>query len=502
VSRRLPYRLTYRIIAADGREKWVWEQGVGLFGENGLEALEGFITDVSDRKDAEERLKSQVDRFRAIIENTDAGYFRIGMDGCYKEVNPAWLRMHGFSHKDEIVGHPFSIVQSPDDMAKARDFAEALMRGESVKSGELSRLRRDGTIGYHSFSANPVLDGDQVVGIEGFLIDTTDQKTAAREKRQRDQQYRALFNAMSEGVALHKLICADGIPENYRLLAVNDRYERIVGVKREQAVNKLATEVYGTANAPYLKEFSSVVQTGCAFQFETYFPPMQKHFVISVAPMGDDLFATIFYDVTKEKSTELHYRLVSENTGDVIWLFDLADGRCVYISPSVKKMRGLSPEEVTAQSLEDAMPPDTYRLVMSELQRRTSAFQSGRESARIGTNEISFLRRDGTTVDTETVTTLLADEGGIVRHVVGVSRDITERKRAEEALRESERQLLESQRVAGLGSYTLDIQTGMWKSSIVLDEMFGKLGIADPSRMAGENSRLFWQPRSKAGRPL
>jgi PAS domain S-box-containing protein len=473
VSRQLPYRLTYRIIAADGREKWVWEQGVGLFGANGLEALEGFITDVTDRKDGETKLQSQADRFRAIIDNTDAGYFRIGMDGCYKEVNPAWLRMHGFRQKEEIVGQHFSIVQPPDDMAKAGDIAKALMRGESVKSGEFSRLRRDGTIGYHSFSANPVLDGDRVVGIEGFIVDISDLKTAEREKLQRDQQYRALFDAMNEGVALHKLICADGIPENYRLLAVNDRYEQILGVKREQVVNRLATDVYGTEKAPYLKEFASVVQTGSVYQFETYFPPLQKHFVISVAPMGDDLFATIFFDATEEKKTALHYRLVSENIGDVIWLFDLAEGRCVYVSPSVRKLRDFSPEEVSAQSLEEAMPPDSYRTVMGELQRRTSAFESGHESARIGTNGIKFLRRDGTAVDTETVTTLLSDERGVVRHVVGVSRDITEHKRADEALRESKRQLLESQSVAGLGSYTLDIPTGIWKSSVVLDEILG-----------------------------
>jgi PAS domain S-box-containing protein len=473
VSLRNPYRLTYRLIAADGREKWVSEQGVGLFSGNGLEALEGFITDVTDRRDAEARLRSQAERFQAIIENTDAGYFRIGMDGRYEEVNPAWVRMHGFHRKEEVIGQDFSIVQNPNDMAKAKEIAEALMRGESVKSGEFSRLRCDGTIGYHSFSANPVLDGDKVIGIEGFIVDISDKKTAEREMLQRDQQYRALFDTMNEGVALHKLICSDGVPEDYRLLAVNDRYEQIVGVKREQVVNRLATEVYGTQEPPYLKEYASVVQTGSACRFESYFPPMQKHFVISVAPMGDDLFATIFSDATEERKTALHYRLVSENTDDVIWLFDLADGRCVYLSPSVKKMRGISPQEAMALSLEESMPPDTYRMVMAELQRRTSAFESGDESARIGTNEIKFLRRDGTTVDTETVTTLLSDEHGVVRHVVGVSRDIAERKRVEDALRESERQLLESQRVAGLGSYTLDIPAGIWKSSLVLDEVFG-----------------------------
>ena len=349
-----------------------------------------------------------------------------------------WLRMHGFDRKEEIVGRHFTVVQVPEDSEQAKRIAAVLLGGECVSGQEFSRLRRDGTIGYHSFSANPIFDSDKVIGIEGFLVDVTDRRQAQEERRQTERRYRALFDTMNEGVALHTLVYSHGIPVNYRLLDVNRSYEEIVGLKREQVINKLATDAYGAKEAPYLKEYASVVQTGRASRFETYFPPMRKHFLISVVPMGDDRFATIFFDITEQKRTHQQYTLISENTADVIWLFDLAEWRCVYVSPSVEKLRGLSQAEATSEPLEASMPPSSYQLAIGELRRRTSAFESGDETASVGTNEIEFFCKDGTIVVTEMVTTLVADEQGTVRQVIGVTRDITKRKQMEDTLRKSE----------------------------------------------------------------
>src|SRR5215831_13712171 len=80
-------------------------------------------------------LQAKADRFQGIIERTDAGYFRIGLDGRYEDVNPAWLRMYGFTHKEEAIGLHFSAVQVPADREKAEATAAALLRGESVREG-------------------------------------------------------------------------------------------------------------------------------------------------------------------------------------------------------------------------------------------------------------------------------------------------------------------------------------------------------------------------------
>jgi PAS domain S-box-containing protein len=144
------------------------------------------------------------DRFQRIIEATDAGYFRIGMDGCYEEVNPGWLRMYGFNRPDEAIGLHFSACQDPEDIHRAERLTEALMRGESAKV-EFSRIRQDGTVGHHTLSANPILEGGRVIGIEGFIVDISDRRTAEHERRQSDERYRSLFNFMHEGVAVHTL---------------------------------------------------------------------------------------------------------------------------------------------------------------------------------------------------------------------------------------------------------------------------------------------------------
>jgi len=112
----------------------------------------------------------------------------------------------------------------------------------------------------------------------------------------------SLFRHMAEGVALHEVVCdSAGKPINYRILAVNPQYEGCTGLPPEQVVGKLATEAYGLAEAPYLAEYSAVAQSGQASRLEVYFPPLDRHFAISIAPLGPGFFATIFLDISEQK---------------------------------------------------------------------------------------------------------------------------------------------------------------------------------------------------------
>jgi PAS domain S-box-containing protein len=115
----------------------------------------------------------------------------------------------------------------------------------------------------------------------------------------------SLFRHMAEGVALHEVVCdAAGKPVNYRILAVNPQFEGCTGLSPEQVVGKLGTEAYGTPEPPYLAEFSAVAMSGRVSRLEVYFPPLERHFAISIAPLGTGFFATIFLDVTEQKRHE------------------------------------------------------------------------------------------------------------------------------------------------------------------------------------------------------
>ena len=402
--------------------------------------------DITERKRTEEALRKSEEQFAKAFRCSPAVAILTDLDGGDRlvDVNEAFEKVTGY-RREEAIGRTTGELALWAEPGEYNDFARNFQANGGVRSFEYHFRRKNGGIGTGLISADPIeLDGKRFA--IAACIDTTEWKTSEEEKRHTERRYRSLFDSMQEGVAVHRLISSGGVPENYMLLDVNRRYEEILGVTRERVVNKLATDVYGTPDPPYLREYASVVETGKPIQFETYFSPMGKHFVISVAPMGDRHFATIFFDVTAQRQADERYKLVSENAADVIWLWDLQEHRCAYISPSVRQLRGFSPEEVMAQSMDQAMPPDAFQKINAELHSRVAALEAGDETARIRANETEFLRKDGTSVATETVTKLISDERRKVRHVLGVTRDFTQRKRAEEAIKRANETVANAER--------------------------------------------------------
>ncbi len=126
--------------------------------------------------------------------------------------------------------------------------------------------------------------------------------------------------------------------------------------------------------------------------------------------------------------------LVVRHANDVIWLYDLASARFSYVSPSVQRLRGYTVEEAQAQTLEQALAPESARVVAARLPHRLARFTAGDESSRTESIELELVCKDGSTVPTETATTLITDEQGRPAQIQGVTRDLTERRRYERRL--------------------------------------------------------------------
>jgi signal transduction histidine kinase/CheY-like chemotaxis protein len=117
-----------------------------------------------------------------------------------------------------------------------------------------------------------------------------------------EERFHALFDAMAEGASLHRMLYdADGAPEDYLIDEVNQSYQQILGLARDQVLGKTAARAYQTAYPPYLEEYATVVATGQPCRFETYFAPLERHFSISACRVGPERFATIFEDITARK---------------------------------------------------------------------------------------------------------------------------------------------------------------------------------------------------------
>ena len=160
--------------------------------------------------------------------------------------------------------------------------------------------------------------------------------------------------------------------------------------------------------------------------------------------------------------SEQWFRTLFEQATDGICYLS-SQGQFVAVNESFAKMHGYSVDEIQRMNMSDLVPPEG-NLLLRERIRRVLAGEKL-------TCEVEHSHREGRKVPSEVASGSI--RAGADTYLLEIHRDITERKRAEEALRESEKMLRNSQLIAGLGSYVLDIPAGLWKSSEVLDMLFG-----------------------------
>jgi PAS domain S-box-containing protein len=158
--------------------------------------------------------------------------------------------------------------------------------------------------------------------------------------------------------------------------------------------------------------------------------------------------------VNSEKAlrrSEQKYRLLAENIQDVIWMMDMKF-TFTYVSPSIERLQGWSSKEYLKLGLKKVLTPTSLNRVLDEFNRQ---YELGRESgsfARSSTLELELLRREGSTVWAEVTASFLLSEDGRPIGVLGMARDITERRRAEKEKRELRESLARSKKMEALGT--------------------------------------------------
>lgn len=137
------------------------------------------------------------------------------------------------------------------------------------------------------------------------------------------------------------------------------------------------------------------------------------------------------------KSKDENYHLLSEYIDDVIWKLDVNTLKFTYISPSIYKLRGLTVEEAMNESMEESLMPDSFEIIKNSLPLRIQQFYEGALVAKSIRHELRQLHKDGRIIWIETITSFVTNSSGKITEVIGISRNIDERKRAEEKLKAS-----------------------------------------------------------------
>lgn len=400
---------------------------------SGESAILVVANDVTERNLALSRLRESETRLRFLIETSPIIVFSIDKNGIFTLSQGNGLSKIGLK-PGEVVG--LSALEVYKDHAEILAALKRALKG--IETREIA------TVGDTVFdiSYTPLLDKNgNVESIAGIAYDVTVQRQFEEELLKSAHQWQATFDAVSDAVWLVDLSSV--------ILRANKATEKILNKPINQIIGRRCYEVLHGIIMPL--DECPVQKMKISLQRE--FMELQRDdrwFLVTADPIFNDegkLTGAVhsISDVTenynfqeKLKQSEALYRLLSDNSADVIWLLDLKTFRFSFVSPSVYKLRGYTSEEVLQQSLEEVMTKESFEYVTNNLPIAIEAIQRGEHEFVHIRNEIDQIHKNGRIIPTEVVITILLNEQGIPEQILGVSRDITDRKETQKKLLESE----------------------------------------------------------------
>ena len=443
IHRGKEYNIEYTINPADGSAPKVIHSVARLEKDAQGKPVRvvGIIQDITERKRAEETLLRSEEKFRSLVEYALEESFILDLTGTVLFANNAAARLVEIDDPARLVGRnvmEFIAPESQEDVI--RDFAR-VSRGHDAFLAHYHVISTTGKKMY-------VESIGKIVNYEGkpasliSLRNITGQKRIEEALRESEERYLSLFNRSLDCIYIHDL-AGNFIDANPAALALLG-YARedipcltftslLDGDQLRKAQDTVRT-VVACGSHPDLVEYRLQKRTGEFVDIETK-GTLILHDGKPFAILG------IGRDITGRKraekairESEERYRLLTENVRDVIWQMD-AEMTFSYVSPSAFDLCGYYPEEIIGKRLFDFISPESGKNIECQLVKLRKQDPGSRGSANY---LIDMVHRDGTIIPTEVVTNPICDAGGCFIGWRGITRDITGRRRAEKALKDSE----------------------------------------------------------------
>ena len=453
----LPFEM--ELIFEDGRRLNMLIGAVPLLAADGrVRGAVAFGTDITDRKKAEEALRESEERYRKLVDTATEGIWIFDTQAKTTFVNQRTTEMLGYSQEEMLGKTPYEFMDEKDKAA-AKSNTDQRLKGIPGRN-ERKYVRKDGSIIWVIASSTPLLDNNKVIAIMGMITDITESKKAEEALKESEHRYRSLFENMIDGYAYCQAVFEDSQLQDFSYIDVNKSFEQLTGLT--DVTGKRVTNVIPgiKESSPELFEiYGRVALSGQPEKFEMYLDPLQIWFSVSVYSIEQGTFTAVFENITERKKaeeslkeSEARFRSVLDNSRDFIYRANLQTGCFEYVSPSVKKVLGFTPDEYKSLDLRTTLStvhPDDMERVQKAAKRLEET----------GSGEIEYRVRNkrGEYPWVSNHLTVIKDDSGQPLFRDGIVRDITEAKKAEEALRESEERLKRSQEIAHLGSWELDL---------------------------------------------
>jgi len=388
------------------------------------------------------KLKTSEEMFRSVVESAIDGIVTTNMSGNVVFVNESFQKMFQCSEEEVLGGSVKKFIpprlrdKYDEQMNQFRKTGEHKLVGTFESVG----LRKDGNEFPFEISLTN-WEGDGEIFTTSIIRDITYRKNA--------EKTRAILSAIVES-SEESII---GMDLKGNVLSWNKGAKRTYGYKASEIIGKSGSIIF-PKDSDELSNILKIIGGGEKIDhYETQRVTKAGEIIdvsVTVSPIRDKSkniigLSAVARDITREKSaekalerSEAQLSMITTNMADIICQAS-KDGQYIYVSPSVKSVLGLEPQELVGKSIFDRIHPD-------DQSRVTSCIKEGIRKCIIRTVQYRYMKADGSYVWLATKGTPISDEG-VVTGFICNSRDITQQKNAEDALRDSEekyRTLIES----------------------------------------------------------
>ena len=467
-----------QVQCADGvRRDFLFSKATYTDSQGDVAGMVGTMTDITARKRAEEALIESEERHRLLFENAPLGYQSLDANGHFLEVNQTWLDTLGYT-REEVIGKSFGDFLHPDWKNHFKEnFPRFKAMGE-VLGVEFEMVKKDGSSILLSFTGKIGKDEKgEFKQTHCIFHDVTKQRHAEDALRMSEQRYRSLFEQSNDAVFIHNL--------HGRILDCNQRAIEMLGYEKEQILNMHIPQIHPEEDLDSSKKAFQEAQKKGYTRFESRFKRSDGTLVdveISsrVTEPDKGVVQGIVRDISKRKradkalrESEARYRALFDNMHDGVAIYSSENNGQDFIfidfNKTGEKIENVKKEDLIGKSVLETFPGVKDFGLFDVLQR---VWETGKPEhfpiAFYKDNRISGWRDNY----------VYKLESG---EIVAIYRDETNRKQAEDALRESENRFRLLTTISPAGIYMTDAKG----DTIYVNESWCEMAGLSPEEAAG-----------------
>ncbi|MFA6627628.1 MAG: HD domain-containing phosphohydrolase, partial [Bacilli bacterium] len=431
-------------------------------------------------------------RYFELYELAPEGYLTISELGLILEANLTAINMIGLK-QNNLKGQMFSQFVYKEDQDIFYKHRKILFETKEPQECDFRIVRKNGTMFWSHIKAVFVTN-ESFTFCRLILSDISKRMNALNELKESEEKYRLVYSSMSQGMALHEIITDNsGRPIDYIYLDINDSYETLLKVKRENVIGKKITEVMPKVEPYWIENFGNVALTGISTEYKNYLETTGRYYNTYTYRTKPRQFAVLVTDVTDQikvleqlKQNEKNL-LESQRIAHVgTWRLNVQTNEVVW-TEELYKMYGFDPTLPPPSYIEHSklFTPDSWEKLSTALEM-TSSQGIPYEL------ELETVTKDGSHGWVWVRGEAEKDKDGQIVAVWGAAQDITERLNTLNRLKESEQRLdmFFKQSLTGFFVMRLD-EPVYWNETVNKEEILNY--IFDHQRCTRVNQALLNQ---------